>query len=72
MKIEKEAEKLVANFYRFINWLDNEMKNPSTEERGKRVACAINRWEMSVDEFARFVLKFEFKKIENMKTRATK
>lgn len=70
MKIEKEAEQLILNFYKFINWLDEEMKNPSSEERGKRIARAINRWEIHIDSFAHYTLKLGFKKIENMKKRA--
>jgi len=66
-KCQRDAEKLVANLYRFINYLDTEMKNPSITGKGKRMAHIISSLEMNVDSFARYTLDYGWKKISNLK-----
>ena len=52
-KAERETKKqlrlLIADCQTFIAWLDDEMKYPSSSERGSRVARATSQLEMSVD-----------------------
>lgn len=72
MKIEKEAEKLVLNIYKVLYLLDNEMRKPSDQYHGKRIAQLSNFLEFEADSFSRFVLKYGFKKISNLKKKAEK
>jgi len=70
LKIDKKIETLVFNFYIFISYLDKQMLNKNTEERGKNIAEATNNWEMNIDHFLRFELGLSFRKIKNIKNKA--
>lgn len=47
---------LVRGVEVFIGWMDAEMKRPPSEDRGKRIARALNSLEMSKDIAKRFGL----------------
>lgn len=66
-KLRKESLQFAADIYRFISWMDEEMKKHSTEERGKRIASGLNGLEMCVDRFTHFELHQSFEKITKMK-----
>jgi hypothetical protein len=49
--------------------LDAEMKQPSTVERGKRIAAVANMLEHANDSMMHFGLKLDFDKIKRLKKR---
>jgi hypothetical protein len=49
--------------------LDEEMKNPSSEKRGKRIAKIVGHLELKTDSAMHFVLSYGFKKIANTKVK---
>lgn len=65
-KAERELRKALkghCEFIRaFLNFLDVEMKKPSTELRGKRIAEAMNQLEMSNDRIRYGTLGVDFRK----------
>jgi hypothetical protein len=50
----------------FENQLDAEMKKPSNNERGERVAILINRLTLANQRALHFTLGLSFKQIENL------
>lgn len=48
-KYEKALRSLVNSNQQFMRWLDAEMVKPSTVDRGRRVAQAMNALSMHVD-----------------------
>jgi hypothetical protein len=53
--------------YLFMAWLDDEMKKPSTADRGMRVAKAMNSLELNADRFAHFDLAMDLDVLNKMK-----
>lgn len=66
-KLQKDSLLFAGHVYQFINWLDAEMKKPSDQERGKRIANALNALEMSADRFSHFTLSQSFEAIAKLK-----
>lgn len=66
-KHKKDSLLFVGHVYQFITWLDAEMKKPSDQERGKRIAHALNALEMSADRFSHFTLDQSFPSIAKLK-----
>ena len=56
-KLPKEARSFIASVRNHLRDLDAEMLNPSTAERGKRIAALSNALEMAVDSFEHFGIK---------------
>ncbi len=71
-KLLKESTNFSREIYRFIGWMDAEMKRPSTDERGKRLARAINGLEMFADKFSHFTLNQSFETISKIKKKGEK
>ena len=71
-KLHKDSLLFAGHVYQFIVWMDEEMKKPSDNERGKRVAKALNALEMSADRFTHFSLKQSFDEIKKMKHKKVK
>lgn len=55
-KYRKALASLTSDVRAFLIELDYEMKKPSTNERGKRIAALSNALEMANDKVRRFVL----------------
>lgn len=66
-KHKKDSLQFVGHVYQFINWLDAEMKKPSDEGRGKRIAHALNALEMCTDGYSHFTLDQSFAAISKLK-----
>jgi hypothetical protein len=64
-KYEKALRSLVADSQAFMRWMDAEMLKPSTHERGKRIAQALNALNMSVDQIRYFTLGVDYRKDKN-------
>jgi hypothetical protein len=68
MSKEREYKKALKELTQFVDTflgaLDAEMKKPSTEDRGRRVAMLSNKLEMGNDHVRHFTLgeKFPLKK----------
>ncbi len=71
-KLQNDGFALATNIYIVIKWFDEEMKKPSDNERGKRIAKALNELEMCTDRFAHFTLKQSFEEIKKMKNKKVK
>ena len=64
---DSEVERYALLVASFIQRLDILMKQPSTEERGKKIAIMTNTIEMATDHVLHFELGLSFKQIENRK-----
>jgi len=64
---KKELIKLTEIVAKTLTAIDAEMKNPSTVERGKRIAKICNQLEMTNDSVMRFGLGYGWKKISSLK-----
>jgi len=71
-KLPKEARELVASCREFLRLLDEEMKNPSSVERGRRLGRLATALEMRVDAFEHFGMPSLYRTIESLKTAAKK
>lgn len=61
-KYEKALRRLVKDNQEFIRWLDAEIMKPSTPERGRRFAVAVNALEMAVDRVRYGALGVDFRR----------
>jgi hypothetical protein len=69
MTHKKALETLAKNVICAIYLIDEEMKKPSTPDRGKRIAKITNMLEFENDRALHFGLEYSFKKINNIKKR---
>lgn len=63
-KLPKEVKKLVNSCREFLRLLEDEMKQPSSPNRGRRIAELSNALEMAVDSIEHFGIKELRKKTE--------
>ena len=64
-KYEVALRKLVNDNQQFMRWLDAEMVKPTSVERGRRIAQALNSLGMAVDQVRFFTLGVDFRKDKN-------
>lgn len=64
-KYEKALRSLVADNQEFMRWLDAEMVKPSTVDRGKRIAQALNALNLRVDQIRFFTLGVDYRRDKN-------
>lgn len=64
-KYEKALRELVTANQEFMRWLDAEMVKPSANERGKRIAQALNALGMAVDRVRFFTLGVDYRNDKN-------
>lgn len=66
---EREFKNLCRQVAAFIALMDSEMKKPSNEDRGKRIADLCNKLEIANDYALRFGLDLERKGMKFRKVR---
>ena len=62
-----QARRWAEQIYRYIAWMDAEMKKPSDAERGSRIAIALNDLERGTDMFVRYDLGIDWGPMNKMK-----
>lgn len=66
-KEKKYLKSLTQSVIKFLTALDTEMKNPSSYERGAKIAKLANSLEIENDSAMHFGLDLSFDKIKKMK-----
>ena len=64
-KYERALRQLVKHNQEFMRWLDAEMVKPSSQERGARIAKAINALNMQTDSVRFFTLGVDYRNDRN-------
>jgi hypothetical protein len=68
-KYHRKLDDYTRDIVRLIHVIDAEMKKPSDNARGKRMAAILNRLELGNDSVMRYTLGLSFLQIENRKNR---
>jgi hypothetical protein len=63
---KKELDKFTKIIISFENALDKEMENPSSFERGKRIASLINKLSLKNQLIMHFILDYSLEEIEKL------
>lgn len=70
-KLKKSLKNLTLAVCKTIRQIDKEMEQPSTKERGSRIAKITNQLELINDKTLHFDLGYSFRQIKNIKNKAT-